>query len=164
MIYVTVGTMFLDFSRLLSKMDEIAAKRGEQVIMQIGMSAFLPAHAEYFDFKSREETLVLQRDARVIVAHAGIGATLDALAVRRPFVLVPRRKQFKEHLNDHQLDIAEIVQRRRWGRMVLDIADLESACADPLPFPETYRPAREPLVAAVRDMVDRVAQKRGSRC
>lgn len=163
MIYVTIGTMFLDFPRLLRKMDALAAGTKEPVIMQTGLSVYTPQHAEHFDFKPHGEVLDLQRQARVIVAHAGIGATLDALAARRPFVLVPRLKQFNEHTNDHQRDIAEAVRRRGWGRMILDVEELDEACANPPPFPESYRPAKERLIGAVRRMVDRVAEAQSRR-
>lgn len=161
MIYVTLGTMFLDFERLVRKMDEVAERTGERVVIQLGLSKTVPRHCEYFDFKSHEKVIALQREARVSVCHAGIGVTIDALAARRPFILVPRRKKYNEHLNDHQLDIAEAVSRRGWARMVLEMDELDAALAEPWPFPETYRPAREPLVAAVRRMVDRVARAKG---
>lgn len=160
MIYVTLGTMFLDFERLVRKMDAIAEKTGERVIMQLGLSKMVPSHCEHFDFKSHADILRIQQEARVIVCHAGIGATLDALQAKRPFVLVPRLKRFNEHMNDHQIEIAQAVARRGWGRMVMDIEDLEAACADPLPFPEHYRPAKDGLVQAVKRMVDRVAAEK----
>ncbi len=160
MIYVTLGTMFLDFERLVRKMDAIAEKTGERVVVQLGLSTTIPQHCEHFDFKSHEEVLEIQQEARLLVGHAGIGVTLDALRVRRPFILVPRLKKFNEHLNDHQVDIAEAVARRGWGRMVMDIEALEEACAHPLPFPEYYSPAREGLVQAVRRLVDRVAMEK----
>ncbi len=156
-IYVTVGTMFLDFPRLIRRMDEIAARTGERVIIQSGLSKTLPAHAEHFDFKSPEETLAMQRRARLIVCHAGIGAVRDALEVRRPFIVVPRLKRFGEHMNDHQLDLAHAVAERGWARVVTDVEELDAACAAPLPAPAAYRPANERLIAAVRRLVDRVA-------
>lgn len=160
MIYVTVGTMFLDFRRLVVKMDEIAAKTGERVIIQKGLGTTLPERCEYFDFKSRDDVLELQRQARVIVCHGGV-AVLDALKVRRPLIVVPRLRRFREHLNDHQLDIAEGIERRGWGRMVLDIAELEDACMNPPPPPpKDYVPGRHRLVAAVREMVDRVSARK----
>ena len=55
MIYVTVGTMHLEFSRLIRKMDDIARITEEKTIIQTGMSNFLPEHCEHFDFKGREE-------------------------------------------------------------------------------------------------------------
>lgn len=158
MIYVTLGTMFLDFERLVRRMDGIAYRTGERVIVQLGLSKIVPLHCECFDFKSHAEILKIQQEARVLVCHAGIGATLDALQAKRPFVLVPRLKRFNEHMNNHQIEIAEAVARRGWGRMVMDIEDLDEACTHPMPFPEHYRPAKEGLILAVKRMVDRVAE------
>ncbi len=156
MIYVTLGTMFLDFPRLIRKMDEIALSTGEKTVIQIGLGQTRPETCEFFDFKSRDEILRIQREARVIVCHAGIGSVLDALEARRPFVVVPRLKKYNEHMSDHQLDIAEAVQRRGWGRMVMDMALLAEACANPTPAPPSYRPAEARLVAALRDDIERV--------
>lgn len=157
MIYVTVGTMFLDFPRLIRKMDEIAGKTGELVYVQTGLGRTYPQNCEHFDFKPREKVLALQRDARVIVCHAGIGSVMDALHAGRPLIVVPRLKKFNEHMNDHQLDVAKAVQARGWGRLVLDIDELEGACALPPPVPEHYKPGRDRLISAVRDCVERVA-------
>lgn len=161
-IYVTVGTMFLDFARLLKKMDEIALKTGERVIIQTGLSKTPLEHAEHFDFKNHEETLELQRGARLIVCHAGIGALRDALESGCPFIVVPRRHCRGEHTNDHQLELAEAVKRRGWGRVVMEMDELEAACASPTPAPAAYRPAREGLLAAVRRMVDRISEKKNA--
>jgi len=155
--------MFMDFERLVRKMDEIAGRTGESVVIQRGLSKIIPTHAQYFDFKPPEENLAIQREARVIVCHAGIGAVRDALSTGRPLVVAPRLKRYGEHMNDHQLDLAEAVARRGWGRMILDIDDLDDACANP-PLPALdYRPAREGLIAAVRNMVERVAEEQ-ARC
>lgn len=163
MIYATVGTMFLDFPRLILKMDAIARDTGERVIIQTGMGETFPVHAEHFDFKSHDDVLALQREARVIVCHAGIGCVLDALQVRRPLIVVPRLKKHREHLTDHQLDVAEAVQRRGWGRMVLDVDELPGLCETPPPVPPSYRPAKDELIATVRETVERVAALRGVR-
>lgn len=160
MIYVTLGTMFLDFERLVRAVDQIAADTGEQVIVQLGLSRCRPSHCAWFDFLPREECLEIQRHARVIVGHAGIGTALDALSVGRPFIAVPRLKKHGEHMNDHQIEIAEAIERRGWGRMALDVADLPGLCAVPPDAPANYRPNTAPLLAAVRAMVDRVSAER----
>lgn len=159
MIYVTLGTMFLDFERLVTTVDTIARDTDEQVVIQLGMAAGRPQHCAWFDFLPREQCLELQRHARVIVGHAGIGTTMDALEVKRPFVVVPRLKRFREHMNDHQIEIADAIESRGWGRKVMDMADLPAACAAPPAPPTHYRPNREPLIAAVKAMVDRVAER-----
>lgn len=164
MIYVTVGTMFLDFPRLIRKMDEIAAATDEKVIMQKGMGSETPTHCEWFDFRPYDEVVDLQREARVVVCHAGIGCVCDALRAKRPLIVVPRQKRFNEHTNDHQLELARAVQERDWGRMILDINDLEGACRNPPPAYENYSPARSPLVADLRQAVQFVAELKGRRC
>lgn len=157
MIFVTVGTMFLDFARLIRKMDAIAAASSEPVLIQRGLAATRPAHCESFDFLPHPELLALQREARVIVCHAGIGAVTDAMRCARPLVVVPRLKRHGEHMNDHQCDLAEAVQARGWGRMILNIDDLDDAVAAPPPVHANYAPAREPLLDALRDAVRRLA-------
>jgi UDP-N-acetylglucosamine transferase subunit ALG13 len=159
MIYVTLGTMFLGFDRLVAAVDAIAESTGEQVIVQLGNASSPPGHCEWFEFLPREECLEIQRHARVIVGHAGIGTAIDALSMQRPFIVVPRLKRFNEHMNDHQLEIAEAVERRGWGRMVLDMEDLADACAHPPEVPQGYSPNKAPLIAAVKAMIERVARE-----
>lgn len=159
MIYATVGTMFLDFPRLIRAMDAIARDTNERVVVQTGMGKTLPVHCEHFDFKPREEVLEIQRGARVVVCHAGIGCVSDALRMGRPLIVVPRLKKFGEHMNDHQLDLARAVQSRGWGRVILDVAELAQACADPPPPAANYAPASAPLIADLKAFVDQLAAR-----
>jgi beta-1,4-N-acetylglucosaminyltransferase len=152
-IYATVGTMYLDFPRLIRAMDAIAKDTGERVVIQRGMGRTVPAHCEHFDFKPREEVQALQAEARLIVCHGGIGSVIDALQAGRPLLVVPRLRRFGEHNNDHQLDLAVAVERRGWGRAVLNVADLPRHCAVPPPAKGNYQPDSERLLAFVRASV-----------
>ena len=163
MIYVTVGTMFLDFPRLINAMDAIARDTGEHVIVQTGMGRTLPQHCEHFAFKPREEVLDIQRGARVVVCHAGIGCVSDALRMQRALVVVPRRKRFNEHMNDHQLELARAVEARGWGRVIHDARDLPEACANPQAAHEDYTPASGPLIADIKAFVDNIAARKNVR-
>jgi len=152
--------MFLDFPRLILRVDEIARASGERTIVQTGMGGTLPQYCEHFAFKPREEVLALQREARVIVCHAGIGSVIDALQSKKPLVVVPRLMQFNEHTTEHQVDLARAVERRGWGRMILDVSELDEAIAHPPQAYESYRPARERLVASVRAFVLETAARK----
>ncbi len=153
MIYVTLGTMYLDFPRLVRRIDAIAAETGEKTIIQTGLGKTLPQHCEHFDFKPREEAMALQRESRIIICHAGIGSVIDALEAGRPLLVVPRLKRFREHNNDHQVDLARAVQARGWGRMILDTNDLDEACAQPPPAHKNYTPDKPRLIDAVRETI-----------
>ncbi|CCH85898.1 Glycosyltransferase 28 domain [Modestobacter italicus] len=51
-------------------------------------------------------------DADVVVAHAGTGSALAALQAGKFPVLVPRRPEHGEHVDDHQLQIAGMLGER----------------------------------------------------
>lgn len=52
------------------------------------------------------------READLVVAHAGIGSSLAAIEAGHAPVLVPRRAERGEHVDDHQLQIAGELSRR----------------------------------------------------
>lgn len=155
MIYGTVGTHDSDFGRFVQALDEIAASTGEDVLIQTGLSRTLPRHADHFAFKPRGDVLAIQREARVIVCHAGIGSIIDAMKAGKPLIVVPRLKRHGEHNSDHQLDIARAVERRGWGKAVTDIAELASWCAHPPEAKRDYAPDRDRLIQSVREFVQR---------
>jgi UDP-N-acetylglucosamine--N-acetylmuramyl-(pentapeptide) pyrophosphoryl-undecaprenol N-acetylglucosamine transferase len=59
-----------------------------------------------------KELMDAMRDADVVIAHAGVGTALAALEVGKRPILVPRRLQHAEHVDDHQTQIAGELQRR----------------------------------------------------
>jgi len=125
LIFVSVGNHYLGFDRLVKKMDEIAGEINEKVIMQIGCSRYKPFNAEYFDFIDNfEEILRLNREARVVVSHAGAGSIITALNQETPIIIVPRLKVFKEHLDDHQLEIANAFSNNKNVRVVHNVESL----------------------------------------
>jgi UDP-N-acetylglucosamine transferase subunit ALG13 len=54
-----------------------------------------------------DELLRLVNEARIIVTHAGAGSTLLALGQGKRPVLVPRRAEYGEAVDDHQVSFAE---------------------------------------------------------
>jgi UDP-N-acetylglucosamine transferase subunit ALG13 len=153
MIFVTVGTHHQSFARLVDAMDAIAGDTKEHVVIQRGLTKAVPQFAQSFEFKPRDDLLHRYDGARVIVTHAGIGSIIDALKAGKPLIVVPRLKKFGEHNTDHQIELARAVERRGWGRVVIDIGALAEACANPPPAFEGYAPAKEALVAFVVGVV-----------
>jgi len=135
LIFVTVGSHYQGFERLVKKMDEIAEKINEKVVMQIGNTKYKPVNAQYFDFiESFEEIERLNREARVVVCHAGAGSILTALEQRTPVIVVPRLKKFNEHMDDHQVDIAEAMSENQRVKVVYDMEDLEKSLKSEFTF------------------------------
>lgn len=127
MIFVTVGTHNQGFERLVRKADEIAKSMREEVVIQRGRTAYEPRHASFFDFASRAEMRASIEKARVVVSHGGAGSIIFALSAGKPVVVVPRLKEYKEHVNDHQLELARALEEEGKVKAVYDIEELEAA-------------------------------------
>ena len=52
-------------------------------------------------------------ESDVVITHAGIGSAISALEAGKRPVFVPRRKKFKEHIDDHQTFIATELEQRK---------------------------------------------------
>lgn len=63
------------------------------------------------------------RNADVIICHAGTGAALTALESGKCPILVPRLSRYGEHVDDHQVQIAQELHRRGVA-IAVDPADL----------------------------------------
>lgn len=130
MIFVTVGTHYKGFERLIKEMDNIAEGIDEEVIMQIGATEYRPKNGSYFDFADDNTIMDLFRKARIIISHAGAGTILSALALEKPLVLVPRLKEFFEAVDNQQLELTEILSLQKKAIAVYNINDLEKALKD----------------------------------
>lgn len=128
MIFVTVGMHTQGFDRLIKKMDEIAGKIDEEVIIQIGSTEYQPRNAKYFEFiEDFQEVQELNRKARVVVCHGGAGTIITALEQGTPVIAVPRLKRYGEHFNDHQFELVDALAEEGRIRAMYDVDELEDA-------------------------------------
>jgi beta-1,4-N-acetylglucosaminyltransferase len=124
LIFVTIGTMY-GFERLIRWMDIIASKLNEDVVMQIGNTAYTPINSSYFLFVSKEKLDYFYAHARVVVCHAGVGSLLSAMEHGKPVIAVPRKKELGEALDNHQLEISNELGQEGLIRVAYNFEDLE---------------------------------------
>lgn len=125
MIFVTVGMHNVGFDRLIKKMDDIAGEIDEEVVIQKGASSYIPQYATFFDFLDEQKMQKYYEDARVIVAHAGAGTVIIALSEKKPLILVPRRKEFLECVDEQQLELTEKLSQQEGIIAIYDVNDIE---------------------------------------
>lgn len=123
-IFVTVGHGSQDFSRLIRKMDELTPHLGARVVMQIGYTKHEPKHAEYFRFTP--SILEYIRSADLVISHGGM-TVIEVVRAGKPVIVVPRRVQYKEAINDHQIEVAEAFAQHQAVETVYDVDELEEA-------------------------------------
>lgn len=105
-VLVTVGTERFPFPRMLQVMDESVAE-GLEVTWQTGhtqVTTALPGtHCPWWTAVALREAA---QAADLVVTHAGVGSILMALRAGRRPVLVPRRADLHEHVDNHQVELA----------------------------------------------------------
>lgn len=129
MIFVMVGMHYEGFERLVKKMDEIAGKINERVVMQVGNTCYVPKHADYLKFFKEEEKETLIKKAKIVICQGGM-TIIDSLMLGTPVVAVPRLKEFGECINDHQMIFAEKLEDLGLIRIVRNIDELENMVHD----------------------------------
>lgn len=125
MIFVTVGSTSNDFKRLLKEVDNLAGEnRIKDVFAQTGASVYIPEYYEYKRMIPQKEYENLVKKAEIVICHGGDG-TLDlCLQHRKKIIIVPRRMEFHEHPDNHQLELAHYMEEHNRALVVLDIKDL----------------------------------------
>jgi UDP-N-acetylglucosamine transferase subunit ALG13 len=124
-IFVTVGTNEARFDRLLHAVDALAVD--EEIVVQCGASPVRPANAHCMEFLHFDDLVEHVRRARVVVAHAGVGTVLVALANGHRSIVVPRRQHYGEAVDDHQVDFARRLHDVGLVHLVEDPFELEEA-------------------------------------
>ncbi len=171
-LFVTVGLAPFPFDRLVRGVDEA---KGEgriegDVFIQTGASAWRPRFCEgraYLGFAEMRERM---RRADVVVAHAGVGTVLMAFAAGRVPIIVPRRGDRGEHVDDHQAGFARAIESRGgvlvgWedGELVELIARhrrLFGSSVEPVALPADGRPLTHYLESALADIAGRNGGRR----
>lgn len=120
MIFVTVGTHEQQFNRLVSYMDEWASSHDEEVVIQSGFSTYEPQSAKYSKLYPYKTMVELVDKARIVITHGGPSSFIMPLQIGKVPVVVPRMKEFDEHVNDHQLDFARAVAERQGNIIVIE--------------------------------------------
>lgn len=128
MIFITVGTHEQQFNRLLKKIDELKETGviTEDVFIQSGFSTYEPKHCKWKKLISYSEMQDNYNKARIIITHGGPASFIAALQIGKIPIVVPRQYEFDEHVNNHQIEFAKVVDERNKSIIpVFDINELE---------------------------------------
>lgn len=122
MIFVTVGTHEQPFNRLIECVDNL--KRDgvidEEVIMQIGYSTYEPKYCTWKKIYPYQQMVKFVDEARIVITHGGPSSFIMPLQVGKTPIVVPRRHEFNEHVNDHQVTFSKSVAERMGTIIVVD--------------------------------------------
>lgn len=125
MIFITLGTQKFQFDRLLKKLDQLIEEgkiKSEELVVQCAYSKYMPKNYTTFLMKPQNEIEEYMKNAELIITHSGTGSIITALKLRKKIIIVPRLKQFDEHVDNHQVELAEVFKDKV---KVLVVEDME---------------------------------------
>jgi UDP-N-acetylglucosamine transferase subunit ALG13 len=130
MIFVITGTERYPLDRMVHEIDRLV---GDGVIkgpvfMQLGSCTYEPIYCEWKRFISFGEMCDKIKKADTIIAHAGAGTTLLCVQLGHHPILFPRRSQFGEHIDDHQLSFVRRFETTGSVNVAYDLSDITELC------------------------------------
>jgi UDP-N-acetylglucosamine transferase subunit ALG13 len=134
-IFVTVGTHHQPFERLLDALDAL----DDELVVQYGPGR-PPAARRAEAFMPFDEMLACFREADKVITHAGVGSIICARREGHVPIVVPRRHELGEHVDDHQAELSRALSERGGVIAVWDVSRLAEAVA--------AAPSRSPVSAA----------------
>lgn len=99
MIFASLGTMDMDFSRMAKAVDEFAATTDEKVVVQTGYTKYNYKFAKAFDFCTKDKMQEYINQASLLILQGGWGAISEAMDKKKRIVVIPRHDK-TEHIHD----------------------------------------------------------------
>jgi UDP-N-acetylglucosamine transferase subunit ALG13 len=125
MIFVTVGSTSNDFKRLLKEVDRLAKEHLiTDAFIQAGKSSYTPGYCRSRGMIPQQEYEECVRKADLIICHGGDGTLNLCLQFRKKMIIVPRRMEYNEHPDNHQLELARYMEANNRALVVMDMKDL----------------------------------------
>lgn len=159
MIFVCMGTQVYQFDRLTKKLDELVGDGTitDEIFAQIGAAEYLPKNYEYKKFLNKDEFSKYQEEADIIISHGGTGALIGASKLGKNIVAVPRLAKYHEHVDDHQLQIVNVLEKEGYVRAVYDIDDLGKIIKEAQSNPITKSYKRESnIIPIIEHFIDSI--------
>lgn len=129
MIFVTVGTHEQSFNRLVEYIDHLKENGSirEDVIIQTGYSTYEPEYCKWRKLFPYQEMIKLVEKARIVITHGGPSSFIMPLQIGKTPIVVPRRLEYNEHVNNHQVSFSKAVAERMGTIIVVDeLEELEN--------------------------------------
>ena len=121
MIFVTLGTQDKSFSRLLKAIDKEIEKGNikDKVVVQAGFTKYKSKNMEIFDLIPADKFDQYIEKSDLVITHGGAGSILTALKKNKKVIAAARLSKYKEHTNDHQIQIVKEFSDEGYILMIL---------------------------------------------
>ncbi len=158
MILVMLGTQNNSFHRLLEEVERNIEDGTikEKVVVQSGYTKYNSKNMEIFDLIAKEKLEKLQEKSNIIITHGGVGSIISSIEKGKKVIAVPRLHEYDEHVNNHQKEIVELFNKKKYIIGINKVEDLKEALKKIDKFiPEKYEPNNSKLIGIVDEFISK---------
>lgn len=129
MIFITVGSQKFPMNRIFIEVDRLIEEKkiDQEVIAQIGTATYKPRNFKYKQFYSKEEMICFTEKCDLLITHAGSSSIMTGLKNLKKIIVIPRRAELGEHVDNHQFELSEVMSKQNYVIEVQDIENLYEA-------------------------------------
>ncbi|WP_254438620.1 PssE/Cps14G family polysaccharide biosynthesis glycosyltransferase [Paenibacillus sp. DCT19] len=154
---MVLGTQRFQFNRLLKAIDNLIeeGKLPSDVLVQSGYSEYKPRHYKHKPFFNQEEMNEHIGKSEFVLSHAGVGVITSALQMNKKVIVMPRRKDQGEHVDNHQLEIAKVFQDKGYISVAQNEDELSALISnlDQLDF-KPYVKSNSQLLSSIKGYIN----------
>ena len=161
LILVTLGTNDKSFVRLIKKIEELKIKGviTEDTVVQAGFTKYESEHMKIFDLIPMDEFNKLLKDCNLLITHGGVGTITAGLNNGKKVIAVPRLEKYKEHVNNHQLQIIENFADSGFILACYEVDDLEEVMQKLNGFnPKQYTSNTENMINLIEKHIEQLVK------
>ena len=157
MILVTLGTQDKSFKRLLDAIQKQIdlGNIQDKVIVQAGTTKYKSQDMEILDLIPYEDFDKYIKKCDLLITHGGVGSIITGLKNKKKVIAAARLAKYKEHTNDHQLQIIANLSREGYILALNDFDKLAEVIEESKNFtPKQYKSNTSNMIKLISNYID----------
>ena len=157
MILVTLGTQDKSFTRLLDAIQKQIdlGNIKDKVIVQAGCTKYKSKDMQILDLIPYDEFEKYIKECDLLITHGGVGSIITGLKNKKKVIAAARLAKYKEHTNDHQLQIIKNLSVSGYILPLDDFDKLDEVLISVKTFkPKTYKSNTDNMIKLISNYID----------
>lgn len=126
-IFVPLGTQNFPFNRLITALNDLVKEgiyKPEDIVMQSTIYDVEPMFTHVGLIPVHEFNRYMQ-ESKLVITHAGVNSIISCMQMGKALLIVPRLQKYGEHVDNHQMEIAHLMEEKYDVLVVHDMTELK---------------------------------------
>jgi len=128
--FITVGNAKQEFERIFEICFSCNEQLSKPVVVQHGFTKLNHTFDISCQFMEQPEFVEQIKNAEIVVGHAGAGTIMTALQYGIKPIVIPRLSKYKEHIDDHQYELARALNNDGKVYMINNEAEMRELLSE----------------------------------